>query len=808
MTPARAQRNDAHRQGWKCVALRELKASEVGLPRFAAGEDAEGEIFVLSSHRRAREALEFGLAMAQPGFNIFVLGEDRSGRMTATFAFLQRALSQRPPPNDWVYLGNFRNPARPRPYRLPAGVGRRFRDRMAALIPEIREAFTRAFGSTDYQSHMRAASERAAAELSQRLDQLRDQARAHGLDLVQTPQGAMVVAPAPVANGAAEVLSPQEQGARAESGRRLAAQLDETNRWAVQRQAALVQWLHEFNRQVADQSMTPLIDRVAAEFAEYPGLARWFTEMRVDMLDRLERFRPQPDDAKEAEAERPEFRYAINLLVDHADDPHPSVVLDANPTYENLFGRIEYRQAHGAVHTDTTLIRAGSLHRANGGILVLRAEALAAEPQVWSFLKGALRDREIRIEEPHRSSAVPMASAPRPKPIPLELKVVIVGAPRWYYAFFSVDPDFQTYFKVKADIDSDMDATPANLGCYTAMIRAMVFSHGEMSSTDGALIKLLGVASRWAGHRDKLTARFELIEDLVSEAAANARGAESRPLTEEDVAAALAKRRRRNARAEDRLQESIARGVVMIEVKGAVVGQINALTVRDLGDHQFGAPSRVTARASVGRRGIINIERDTALGGPIQQKGVMVLQGFLAGRFARRFPLSFDCSITFEQSYGGVEGDSASIAELLAILSDLSGVPLRQDVAVTGSVNQRGQTQAVGGIHHKVEGFFRSCAALGDASPSHGVVLPATNAVNLVLHDEVAAAVEAGRFRIWTAETVEEAIELFTGMPAGVADGAGDYPPDTLYGRVAAQLEAFDRILLRRQPPEEEEGSA
>ena len=474
-------------------------------------------------------------------------------------------------------------------------------------------------------------------------------------------------------------------------------------------------------------------------------------------------------------------------------------MLESNPSYENSFGRIEYRQAQGSIETDFTLIRAGALHRANGGILVLRAEALAANPASWSFLKAALRDGEIKIDEPQREHMTPIAGAPQPQPIPLDLKVVIVGAPRWYSLFFGGDPDFYVYFKIKADIDSDMEATPHNLAVYAGLIGDMARARDLDGASEDAIRRLLGIAARWAERRDRLSAHIELIEDLVAEAALRDARAKVRELTEASVRETYAARRRRNSRLEDRILRSIIENEVMIATAGKAIGQVNALTVYDMGDRRFGTPVRISARASVGRAGIINIERDVALGGPIQQKGAMVLQGFLAGCFAQLRPLSFTCSITFEQSYGGVEGDSASMAELIAVLSDLAQLPLRQDLAITGSVNQAGRAQAIGGAYSKVEGFFRVCAGQpGGLTGAQGVILPEANGAHVMLHDEAAEAVASGRFHLWSVASVAEAAELLLGVPAGTADAAGNYAPDTIFGRAAARLATFDRILAER----------
>jgi len=782
------------------VPARKLTADEVALPRFAAAVAASADIFALSSHQRAREALEFGLSVTEPGFHIFVVGEDRSGRMTATMGFLEIAVATRVPPPDWIYLNDFSDPHSPAPYQLPAGIGRQLQRRIDQLVPQLADAIRHAFASEDYEAQIRSAGERLRNEVQERVEALREEAQAHGLDVIDTPQGAMVAAVgADAAHNGERTETKEQRAARVEAGQHFADRLADIKRWAIKQRAVATVQLDHLSRQVADQVAAPLIEAVSDEFANHADIAVWLAEMRADVIDNLDLFRPPPDDSLEP-PEPPERRYSVNLLVDNSNMPHPPVVLEANPTYENVFGRIEYRQiGGGALQTDYTLVRAGSLHRANGGMLVVRAEALARNSATWEFLKAALRDRLIHIEEPSRAGATAIAGAPRPGPIPLDVTVVIVGAPRWYSAFFAVDPDFETYFKIKAEIDDRMDATPENLAIYAKLIRERVESHPNTSCDDSAVSRLLAVAARWAEQRDKLTARFELIDDLVDEAVMLTPADKPRRLTDETVATALEKRLRRNGLVEDRVREVIARGVITIDTTGSVVGQVNALTVREAYDHAFGAPSRVTARASIGRLGVSNIERDVELGGPIQQKGVLVLQGFLAGRFARRIPLSFNCSITFEQSYGGVEGDSASMAELVAVLSDLSGVPVRQDIAITGSVDQRGRTQPVGGVTYKIEGFFRTCQAAGKLTGKQGVVIPSVNRANVVLHEDVAATIAAGGFSIWEADSVDQVIELMTGMPAGLSDADDRYPADTVYGRVLARLERFDRVLWERE---------
>ncbi len=780
------------------MATRHLTADEIGLPQFDPGAAVDGAVFSLPSHVRAREALEFGLSLRRQGFNIFVLASDNSGRMRATLGFLAENVTG-DPPGDWVYLNNFRHGNRPRPYRLPAGQGRRFRDTMAALIPRVRETLQQMFASEGFQARVKAETESLNREISGKLDELRKAAADKGLTLVQAQQGGFGFVPALAQDEEAMANLTDEQRADLQAAHaEMTSALADLNRWRVHRQSTYLEWLRGFERNAADQALTGLLDEVEQQFATGPGIGRWFVEMRQDLLDHLDAFKPQ-EAGQGSPVAPPELRYAVNLIIDNGDLRAPPVYLEGNPTYENLFGRIEYRQIQGALQTDFSLIRGGALHKANGGVLVLRAEALARDGRVWLALKGALRDGLIQIEEIHRTGGVPIAHAPRPKPIALDVKVVIVGSPHWYYTFFSADPDFQSYFKVKADIDSDFEAMPDCVAAYAGLLRHRAQHDEDAVITDDGVIKLLGFASRWAGHRGRLTSRFEIFEDLIAEAASLSEG---RRIDAAAVIAARDARHRRNARIEDRLQEGIEEQSVLIDTTGSVIGQINALTVRDMGDHAFGLPSRITARSAVGRHGVVNIEREVAMGGPIQQKGAMVLQGFLMGRFARGFPLSFTCSITFEQSYGGVEGDSASMAELLAVLSDLAEVPLRQDLAITGSVNQRGDAQTIGGAYHKVEGFYRTCLnAEGGLTGQQGVVVPATNAIHLVLEDDVAEAIADGKFHVYTVDRIEDAVELFTGLPAGSPDADGAFPRGTLFGLVQDRLRAFDEALTERARP-------
>ena len=779
------------------MPAKRLAAADVSLPRFDAGTATEGELFDLSSHRRAREALEFGLSISDPRFNVFVLGIERSGRMTATLEFLKHATAKTPAPGDWLYLNNFQRPSEPRPVHVPAGTGREFRHRMTTAVRGLSEVLAEVLGGEEVRKRLETEQTRARTALEQTTSSLRAEAKEHGFDLVQTEEG-----PALAMLGddgeplAPDAMSPGQRAALEAHAPALIEKLHALVRESAAAGAALQEHSEAIGRTAVDAAVAPLIDALDAQFGKFPELNRWLIEFRADVIENFRVFLGTGGAGGWPPGLQPATRYAVNLLVDNAGAPCAPVVIEPNVTYENLFGWLEYHQGEKSFETDFTLVRPGALHRANGGILVLRADSVAAHEEVWRFLKEALRDGEIRIEEPHRANALPVAGAPKPRPVPLCVKVVFVASPHWYYTFYSADPEFESYFKIKADIDPDMAASEANLQVYAALIRRMARGHDGAAIEDDAVAYLLGLASRWAGDRAKLSAQVERIEDMVAEA--HRLADKDAAISRDHVVRALERRRKRNARLDERNQEAIAHGRIAIVTRGAARAQVNALTVIDMGDHSYGGPSRVTARASVGRHGVINLERDVNLGGPIQQKGAMVLHGYLAGRFARRFPLSFDCSITFEQNYGGVEGDSASLAELLAILSDLSGLSLRQDLAITGSVNQHGRAQAIGGAAVKIEGFFRTCESTGGLTGEQGVVLPVANERNLALRDDVAEAIERGRFHLYSVATIDEAVELFTGRAAGEPDGEGNFAPDSVNGLVAAKLNEFDRILTER----------
>lgn len=777
------------------MAIKVLTAADTGLPSYRGRFDADpaaverAHVFDLHSHMRAREAIQAGLALKNDGYNVFVLGDDRTGRMDATRRFLLHHVGEEPPCCDWVYLNNFKRPNKPKPYRVARGVGRALRDRMAELVPALRDALVRSFGSEGYQEEVRRIAERRKEELEAEFARLRQTAQAQGLDVWMTAQGMQIVVMGeqgePMRPEQIMALPAEQQGRIDDAVSGLTPQMQALRKRFRDAETERVKAVREINKRVAEEAVGGLLDELEMEFGLQGRLGQWLQDLRADIVEHIHLFRP-PQEGDDQPGDELSRRYHVNLIIDNSENEHPQVVVEPNPTYENLFGRIEYRAVSGTLQTDFTMIRPGSLHRANGGILIIRAEALAAQPYSWMFLKGALRDKEIRIEELYRMGSVPMAGTPRPRPIPLDVTVFLVGAPVWYYRFFALDPEFAVFFKVKADIDSDMPASDADVSTYALLVqRAALNKCGKPCSIE-AIDRILAQAARWASDRRKLTSRFELIEDVVVEANLRVMREGRERIELEDVRWALAERRRRNARIEDRLQERIHDKAQLIDTAGEVVGQVNGLVYADLGDHAYGMPARLTARTHPGPQGIVNIERMTAMGGPIQQKSVMIVEGFLAGLFSQSTPLSFTATITFEQSYGGVEGDSASLAELLVILSALAEVPLRQDVAITGSMNQRGEVQPIGGANQKVEGFFRTCRDRG-LSGTQGCIVPVANEVSLTLLEGVTEAVEAGKFHLWSVATVDDVIQLLTGLPA-----------EAVYDKARAKLEAFDRALTER----------
>lgn len=710
--------------------------------------------------------------------------------MMATIAFLKEAVRQLPPVSDWIYLNNFISSHRPLPFRLPSGMGCQLKSEMEELITSIHEIFNKTFAGPTFMGKVNALTSALEVEVRNNIDKVQKFANSKGLNIESSPEEFTISPMESIGKKKSSAVKTYDQ----KDIQKIREQIGEITTNAHLSGRELSKKIECLKREEAEKILAVLIKPLTKKFLAYLG--DWINELQKDILDHIDDFLVDIEEINWIE--RIADRYAVNLLVDNRSNSYPSVIIDPSPTYESLFGSIKYRAGPNGYMTDFTMIRAGNLHRANGGILVLRAEALAMNGDLWNAIKNALRDKVIRIEERHRENSLPLLDAPEPKSIPLDVQIVIVGAPIWYYTFFFNDPDFRTYFRIKADIEPDLPATRENIAVYAKLIRQFSQERAKKTIEPDAICYLLGYSCRWTNHRLRFSAKFEVLSDVVAEAGVVAAEVGSDIIRLVDVMDVFIKRRIRNGILEDRSHREIENGVILIDTLGKRIGQINALTVLTTGDHQYGMPTRISARTYAGEEGIINIERLTDMGGPIQQKSAMILDGYLNGIFSQKQPVSCNCSLTFEQNYGEVEGDSATLAELIAIISSLSGTPVRQDIAITGSMNQFGEVQAVGGIIHKIEGYFRVCKYKG-LTGAQGVIIPKSNMVNLVLRDDVTNAVREKKFFIWAVETAREAIELMLSIPVGSADEEGNYGKGTVFNAVMQQLKEYQKVIRKNK---------
>jgi lon-related putative ATP-dependent protease len=566
-----------------------------------------------------------------------------------------------------------------------------------------------------------------------------------------------------------------------------------------ERERGVREGIERLDRDVALHAVGGLIDDLNEHYADVPAVVGYLGQLQDDMVAHVDLFRAPAAEPTPAAAgptvprEQALRRYRVNVVVSQVPDGAP-VVVEANPTYQNLVGRVEKEVQFGALTTDFTLIRAGALHRANGGYLVLRAEDVLRQPLAWDGLKRALRHREITIEDPSDVLGMAAVRTLRPEPIPLDVKVVLVGEPQTYFLLHGLDPDFPELFRVRADFDGRMPRTPENEDAFVAFVGRVCQEESLRHFDREALALLIEHSSRLAEDQQQLSVQFGTIADVVREANYWAGAKEAATVGAVHVRDAIEQKSYRSGLIEERLREAIDRQILVVDVSGVAVGQINGLAVQAIADYSFGHPSRITASVGIGRDGLVDIEREVNLGGRLHSKGVLILAGFLTERFATNRPLALSARLAFEQSYAEIDGDSASSAELYALLSALADTPIKQTFAVTGSVNQKGQVQAIGGVNEKIEGFFAVCRARG-LTGEHGVLIPAANVAHLMLRDAVLAAVRAGQFHVYAVSTVDEGIALLTGLPAGERNETGHFPADTINGRIEARLDVMARAL-------------
>ncbi len=749
---------------------------------------------VVLGQTRAKRALEFGLAIREPGYHVFVAGPPRTGKMHLVTTFLEGLARKLPPPPDWVYVYNFKDPDQPRALRLPPGGGRQLVREMEELVERLKQRIPEIFEGEDYSRRKDQLAAEFKARRSDIFQALDKQAREQGYVLRFESTGIMV--------------APADEDGQVLSEERI-RELDEDQREALRKKADLIQAevaqalrrvtamekeleqsLRKLEREMVLFAVGPLFDELFDQYVEYPDVYLYLEQVREDVSKNFRRFRKQeaPQLPIPVPQEPPSFKeYTVNLFVDNSEQQGAPVVVEDHPTFPNLFGRIERQMQMGALVTDFTLLSAGALHRANGGFLVLPVLELLKLGLPYDGLKRALTKARVVMEDAMEQFGLISARSLRPEPIPLDIKVILVGESQLFSMLHAHDPQFPKLFKVRAQMSEHMHWRSGEVHDFIAHLCNLAKDCGRMPLHRGAVARLVELAGELAGDRERLTLRLSELRDVVSESIFLARQAGRRAVTAEEVDQAVERRRRRVGMVEDRLREAMLRGFINIETEGARIGQINGLSVLQMGDHAFGQPSRISVSLGPGKAGVVAIDRESKLSGPFHTKGVLILEGFLRERFGQDGPLALTAGLTFEQSYSMIDGDSASLAELLVIISRLAGVPLRQDLAVTGSVSQLGQVQAIGGVNWKIEGFFRLCKERG-LTGSQGVVIPAANVKNLMLHREVVSAARRGRFAVYAVETVEEALEIFTGLKAGRRLKSGAYSKGSVFEKARQEL--------------------
>jgi lon-related putative ATP-dependent protease len=751
---------------------------------------------------RALRALEFGIATERQGYNIFVLGSPGAGKRSTATAVLEAAAAKKAAPGDLLHLYNFEDAERPLAVSLPAGLGEVFRSDMEALLQSLLSEIPKAFSGGAYEKEKAAALKKAQDEKTRAFRDLETVANVHSFLVQRSAEGLALVytrGGAPVSQEDFERLPDEERAANRKARELLQEKLRSTIHSIKEIDAKNKEELKGLERRVTMAAVGHEIEALTRKYQAFPKVLQYLRGVEQDVVRNLDEFRSGRSEAavppfvfRAPGSEEHARRYQVNVLVNNRGADRAPVVFESNPTYQNLVGRIEHYAHYGAFVTDFTLIKAGAFHRASGGYLVLNARDLLLHPFAYDALKRVLKDGEVRIEEVGEQFRLLSTATLKPEPFPLQVKVVLLGTPWIYYVLQQYDEDFGKLFKIKGELSEDMPWNEENRLGYAYLVAKQCAEEKLLPFHRDAVAQVVEHGFRAAEHQERLAAHLLEITDLVHEAEqwASLEGAVC--VRAAHVVKAVRERVLRNNYVEEVIGRLIEEGTLLIDTEGSIVGQANGLAVFDLGDYAFGKPCRVTAKVFLGKEGVINVEREAEMGGRIHNKGVLILQGFFGSRYARKFPISFGATLCFEQSYGGIEGDSASSAELFALVSALAEIPLRQDIAVTGSVNQMGQIQAVGGINWKIEGFFKTCKVKG-LTGSQGVIVPAANVKNMMLDDEVVEAVERGLFHIFAISTADEGMEILTGLPAGEENAYGEYPEGSVNARVLRKVERLTR---------------
>jgi lon-related putative ATP-dependent protease len=754
----------------------------------------EGE----THQNRALEAVVFGTGINRPGYNLFVIGPRETRMREVVTRILKDTVTDRRLPSDWIYVNNFKEPNKPTAIELPAGRAPQFHDAMHELVDDLKATLPSAFESEDYTTRRAAIDEKFNRAQADAFSALRDKAAEKGIAILRTPFGFTL---APEKEGS--VVPPSEfakwpEDAQAEIRQNmelLEKELDQIVRFVPRLEKDHREAIRHLNRETAEAAVGHLIEEVKGRFSDLPQIIARLETVRSDLLENVAIFVEKGDDGGEIPApplaHTPFERYEVNVLVTH--DPSGSetpLIEEYHPTLGNLMGRIEHVAHQGTLITNFRMIRAGALHRANGGFLLLDIRHLLTEPFSWAALKRSLQRGKIVIEDIGQLLGFAASSPLEPDPIPLDTKVILFGDRLVYFLLAELDPEVAHHFKVLADFEEDVARSPESEALHARIVASIAQREGLKAFSRDAVALIIARCARMAGNAERLSLLTEHVRDLLIEADHWA-ASSGRPIVETlDVQRAIDQKERRSGRVRDRMLDSVLKQFTLISTSGAAVGQVNALSVLDMAGFSFGRPTRVTCRVRPGSGEVVDIEREVELGGPTHSKGVLILSGCLAGRYALDTPMSLHASLVFEQSYAGIEGDSASAAELLALLSALSEAPLRQDLAVTGSVNQNGEIQAIGGVNEKIEGFFDLCKARG-LTGSQGVVIPKSNVRNLMLRTDVIDACRDGQFSIYAIETIDEGLLLLTGLPAGQRQLDGEFSFGSVNHLVEARLRSF-----------------
>ncbi|WP_185267045.1 Lon protease family protein [Halopseudomonas xiamenensis] len=763
---------------------------------FASTDDLEPFKGILGQDR-AVEAMHFGVAMRRAGYNMFVMGEPGTGRFSYAMRYLRAEAKRMPTPQACVYINNFEESREPKALHMAAGTATQLIDDIHQLIDNLLATFPAAFEHPAFQQKKSAIDRSFNKRYDTAIDLVERQALERSIVLYRDGQN-LVFTPMRDGKGLDEAEFSQLPEAERERFHADIAVLEEILNEAL---ASLPQWkressneLRELNEQTITDALQPLLQPLTERYCDNPDICAYVQAIHQNLLKVVvellvdERSEARPEAAKKAALIE---HYSPNLIVDHPGSPGAPVVHEPHPSYDNLFGRVEYSSEQGALVTNYRHIRPGALHRANNGYLVLEADKLLAEPFVWEALKRALHARQLKIESPWADIGRLTTVTLTPQVIPLSVKVVLIGSRRAYYLLQDYDPDFQELFRVLVDFDDHLPRTPDSIEGMAQLLKTRVDEEGLAPMTVAAVARILTYSARLAEHQQHLSASISDIFQLVAEADLVRQLAGDRMTDTGHIERALQAKEARTGRASARIREDMLSGVILIDTDGAAVGKCNGLTVLAIGDSVFGVPARISATVYPGSSGIVDIEREVNLGQPIHSKGVMILTGYLGSRYAQDHQLEISASIALEQSYGYIDGDSASLGEVCGLISALSRVPLKQCFAITGSINQFGEVQAIGGVNVKIEGFFRLCEARG-LTGEQGVIIPRANVPNLMLHQTVLDAAKAGLFHIYAVDNVDQALSLLAGEDAGTPDAEGKFPEGSINDRVVQRLQAIN----------------